>query len=67
MQPHAVLINTARGPIIDEEALASALENKQIAGVGLDVFENEPTIHPKLLKHSRALLLPRKLNIVEVY
>lgn len=60
MQPHSVLINTARGPIIDEEALANALQNDQIAGVGLDVFENEPTIHPILLKHPRALLLPRK-------
>ena len=67
MQPHSVLINTARGPIIDEEALASALENDQIAGVGLDVFENEPTIHKQLLKHPRALLLPRKYSAIESY
>ena len=41
MQPHAVLVNTARGPVVDEEALVEALENGTIAGAGLDVYENE--------------------------
>lgn len=58
MQPHAILVNTARGEIIDEAALADALEAKQIAGAGLDVFENEPKIHPKLLTLDNVTLLP---------
>ncbi|MFC3071255.1 2-hydroxyacid dehydrogenase [Phenylobacterium soli] len=58
MQPHAILINTARGEIIDEQALADLLESRAIAGAGLDVFEFEPTINPKLLKLPNAVLLP---------
>lgn len=58
LQPHAILINTARGEIIDEQALADLLEQGKIAGVGLDVFEFEPTINPKLLKLPNAVLLP---------
>ena len=58
MQRHAYLINTARGEIIDEAALADALEHGVIAGAGLDVFEHEPKVHPKLLKLSNAFLLP---------
>ena len=42
MQPHAVIINTARGPLIDEDALVKALNNQQIAAAGLDVLEQEP-------------------------
>jgi lactate dehydrogenase-like 2-hydroxyacid dehydrogenase len=58
LQPHAILINTARGEIIDEQALADLLEAKAIAGVGLDVFEFEPAINPKLLTLPNAVLLP---------
>lgn len=60
MQSHAVLINTARGPIVDEEALVHALDHDVIAGAGLDVYANEPHIHPGLvrLSTSKALLLP---------
>ena len=59
MQPHAVLINTARGPIVQEAALADAVERGEIAGAGLDVFEREPTVHPRLLELTeRVVLLP---------
>jgi glyoxylate reductase len=58
MQPHAVIVNTARGEIIDEEAMADLLTRGQIAGAGLDVFENEPHINPKLLNAPNAVLLP---------
>ena len=58
LQAHAVVINTARGEIIDEQALADLLAAGKIAGVGLDVFEFEPHINPKLLKQANAVLLP---------
>lgn len=58
MQPHALLINIARGAVIDEAALAKALHNKSIAGAGLDVYEFEPEIHPDLLTAPNTLLLP---------
>ncbi|MBV1901779.1 MAG: D-glycerate dehydrogenase, partial [Kordiimonadaceae bacterium] len=58
MQPHAVLINTARGGIVDEEALADLIDVGRIAGAGLDVFEEEPSINAKLLELENVVLLP---------
>jgi glyoxylate reductase len=58
MKPTAVLVNTARGPVIDEEALAQALEDGTIFAAGLDVYENEPTVSPRLLAAPRAVLTP---------
>jgi len=58
MKPTAFLINASRGPVVDEAALAAALEKKQIAGAALDVFENEPAIHPKLVTMPNVLLAP---------
>ncbi|EXG79837.1 2-hydroxyacid dehydrogenase [Cryptosporangium arvum] len=59
MKPTAILINTGRGPLINERDLAEALRTNQLAGAGLDVFENEPDVHPDLLAvGSRAVLTP---------
>lgn len=55
---HAVLVNTARGDVIDEGALADALSEERLAGVALDVFEHEPKVNPKLLEQENALLIP---------
>jgi len=58
LQPHAILINTARGELIDEAALSDAVARRSLSGVGLDVFENEPAIHPGLRGHPNVVLLP---------
>lgn len=58
MKKTAYIINTARGAVIDEKALVSALKNGTIAGAGLDVFENEPTIEPELLTCVNTVLAP---------
>jgi glyoxylate reductase len=58
MKPSAFLINTARGKVVDEEALVAALKAKTIAGAGLDVFEHEPHLHPELAKLDNVVLLP---------
>jgi lactate dehydrogenase-like 2-hydroxyacid dehydrogenase len=58
MKPTAFLVNSARGPIVDEAALAEALRDGTIAGAGLDVFEHEPDVHPQLLELENAVLVP---------
>jgi glyoxylate reductase len=58
LKPHAILVNTARGEIIDEAALAAMLARGDLAGAGLDVYENEPQIHPLLMTLSNVVLLP---------
>lgn len=58
LKPTAYIVNTARGEIIDEDTMASMLEAGQIAGAGLDVYEREPAIDPRLLKAKNVVLLP---------
>ncbi len=58
LQPHSFIVNTARGEIIDEIALVKILRAHDIAGAGLDVFENEPAVNPRLLQLDNVVLLP---------
>ncbi|KAG6014120.1 hypothetical protein E4U43_004112 [Claviceps pusilla] len=58
MKPGVVIINTARGAVMDEAALVDALQAGKVASVGLDVYENEPAIHPGLLADPNVLLVP---------
>ena len=58
MKPSAYLINTARGPVVDEEALIEALQNHKIAGAGIDVYTGEPHVNPAFFKLDNVLLTP---------
>src|SRR6202008_2062506 len=55
---HAYIVNTSRGEVVDENALTRTLEKHETAGAGLDVFEHEPAVNPKLLKLDNVVLLP---------
>jgi glyoxylate reductase len=58
LRPSAILVNTARGGVVDEETLAAMLRNRELAGAGLDVYEHEPDINPSLLPLDNVVLLP---------
>ncbi len=62
MKANAIIVNTARGPVIDEQALVDALRTKKIWGAGLDVFEFEPKVHPELLKMDNVVVAPHSAS-----
>jgi glyoxylate reductase len=62
MKKNTILLNTSRGPIIDEEALGKALKENWIFGAGLDVYENEPQVNPKLLNLSNVIIQPHSAS-----
>lgn len=67
MKDGVIIINTARGAIIDEASLVSALGSGKVSSCGLDVYENEPEIHPGLVNNDRVMLLPHMgTNTIEV-
>lgn len=58
MKPNAILVNTSRGPVVDEAALVEALKARKLAGAGLDVYEREPAVHPGLIAMPNVVLAP---------
>lgn len=58
MKDGVVIVNTARGPIIDEDALVKALDSGKVRSAGLDVFEHEPKVHPGLVANEAVMLIP---------
>ena len=58
MKPGAILVNSARGDVIEEAALVEALKSGHLGGAGLDVYEKEPKVHPELLEMENVVLLP---------
>jgi len=58
MKPNAILVNTSRGPVVDEAALVEALKAHRIAGAGIDVYEREPAVHPGLIALHNVVLAP---------
>jgi D-3-phosphoglycerate dehydrogenase len=58
MKDGVVIVNTARGAVIDEAALVEALDNGKVASAGLDVYEDEPNVHPGLIRNENVLLVP---------